>query len=205
MRLPSSPDDGSVRLGDAPKPKYRGEAIDGFPWLPIGTTVIVLPSKDEVTKTSGGIFKPTTDSERRRSGIIVAVGPGAYLPYIGFVSPKEHYGVRVRDCVFCRMDNGIPIGVDGIDYLMFQPEDIMARARENVAVHTRAKLAAALVRATAHHEGLGEEAGDSTVEVSVPTVQNREVMSTEEFIEERRRARGKATKKQVLVSGLKED
>ena len=203
--LPSAPHEG-LEEGDlkkiAQKVGRKGEVLAGIPWVPIGANIMVLPKPDTLQKSKGGIHIVSGDKEQQRQCIVVGVGPGEFQPYVGWVSPTMHYTIRVRDIVFLRMDSGISMRIDGVEYQIVRPEEITCRLKDGVAVSTRKELIGALQRAHVEHTELGEEAGDATTETQVPVVP-KSTFEKElgEHLEDRREARGRPTKTIMPVDG----
>lgn len=72
---------------------------------PLSDRVVVLPTKQEETKTSGGIYIPKTASKISHEGEVTAIGPDteqvevgdliAYVPYGGVIYENEGIEYRV--------------------------------------------------------------------------------------------------------------
>lgn len=200
-----SSDDRGAEIGER---VYKYEAMEHFPWVPIGQTVIVYPAPDGIEQLSSGLFKVTgvTGGEKKRYGIVVAVGPGDFTFGVGFVSPSKHLDIHPKDIVTWNPESGIDWTIDGITYQQLMPDDIRARLKDALGLKMRRECMMALAAQLAKHADLGADAGQSSVEDTRPPIVRQDMDQMVGDETERQLANmGKATKVQVLVPGLKED
>ncbi|MCP4573405.1 MAG: hypothetical protein GY838_13700 [bacterium] len=186
--------------------RAKFHAMESFPWFAFGTHIVISRVEGEERTTAGGVVIPeSADSEKLTTGIIVAIGPGAWLPYGGFVDPAKDYKLKVGYVVFCEVNVGVPIRVDNRDYWVIQPDDILMVLRQGQGIPLRARLQGRLVEAVAAHKSLGENAGEGVSEDNRPPLVDRSALhkAPEEIREMRQTEEGKSTKTQVLVDGLK--
>jgi chaperonin GroES len=83
---------------------------------PLGTRVIIEPSKAE-ERTQSGIIIPDSAKEKPQSGTVVAVGPG---------TKDETMEVKVGDVVLYGKYSGTEISFEKKDYLIMSQSDILA-------------------------------------------------------------------------------
>ncbi len=86
---------------------------------PLGARVLVRPLEGE-EKTSGGILLPETAREKPQQGIIEAVGD----------EEEMTTDLKVGDRVIFPKYTGTEIKLDGVDYLIMDESDILARIKE---------------------------------------------------------------------------
>ena len=89
---------------------------------PLADRVIVKPSDEAESKTSGGIIIPDTAKEKPQEGKIVAVGKGR-LDESGKLIKMN---VKVGDKILYSKYGGTEIKYDGKDYLIMSESDILA-------------------------------------------------------------------------------
>lgn len=90
---------------------------------PLADRVIVKPSDESESKTSGGIIIPDTAKEKPQEGKIVAVGPGR-TDDDGKIIPMN---VKVGDKVLYSKYGGTEIKYEGETYLiMSESENVLA-------------------------------------------------------------------------------
>ena len=89
---------------------------------PLADRVIVKPSDEAESKTSGGIIIPDTAKEKPQEGKIVAVGKGK-LDESGKLIKMN---VKVGDKVLYSKYGGTEIKYEGEDYLIMSKSDILA-------------------------------------------------------------------------------
>lgn len=87
---------------------------------PLGARVLVRPLEGE-EKTSGGILLPETAREKPQQGIIEAVGD----------EEEMTTDLKVGDRVIFPKYTGTEIKLDGVDYLIMDESDILARIKDN--------------------------------------------------------------------------
>ncbi len=85
---------------------------------PLGARVLVRPVEQE-TVTKAGIVLPDTVKEKPQQGMIEAVGSADALTT----------DLKVGDKVLFAKYSGNEITVDGVDYLLMEETDILARIK----------------------------------------------------------------------------
>ena len=83
---------------------------------PLGARVLIRPV-DKETTTSSGIVLPETAKEKPQQGIIEAVGD----------EEEMFSSLTVGDKVLFPKYSGTEIKMDGIDYLIMEEGDVLAR------------------------------------------------------------------------------
>ena len=83
---------------------------------PLGTRVLIQPLEKE-SKTASGIILPETAKEKPQQGMIEAVGD----------SEEMMTDLSVGDKVLFPKYTGTEIQQDGIDYLIMEEGDVLAR------------------------------------------------------------------------------
>lgn len=86
---------------------------------PLGTRVLIRPL-DQETTTSSGIILPETAKEKPQQGMIEAVGDDSEMLS----------GLAVGDKVLFPKYSGTEIKMDGIEYLIIEEGDVLARISE---------------------------------------------------------------------------
>ena len=86
---------------------------------PLGTRILIRPL-DKETTTSSGIILPETAKEKPQQGVIEAVGDEEEM-----VS-----GLAVGDKVLFPKYSGTEIKMDGVEYLIIEEGDVLARISE---------------------------------------------------------------------------
>jgi chaperonin GroES len=86
---------------------------------PLGTRVLIRPLTQETT-TNSGIILPETAKEKPQQGMIEAVGD----------EEEMFSGLAVGDKVLFPKYSGTEIKIDGIDYLIMEEGDVLARVSE---------------------------------------------------------------------------
>jgi chaperonin GroES len=81
---------------------------------PLGTRVLIKPLEQE-TKTSSGLYLPETAKEKPQTGEVIAVGD------------DESIKLKVKDKVLFAKYGGTEFKYDGMDYLLMESNDILAR------------------------------------------------------------------------------
>ena len=89
---------------------------------PLADRVIVKPSDEAESKSSGGIIIPDTAKEKPQKGEIVAVGKGK-LDENGKLIKMN---VKVGDKILYSQYGGREINYEGKDYLIMSESDILA-------------------------------------------------------------------------------
>lgn len=81
---------------------------------PLGTRVLIKPLEQE-SKTSSGLFLPETAKEKPQTGEVVAVGE------------DESIVLKPKDKVLFAKYSGTEFKYDGVDYLLLESNDVLAR------------------------------------------------------------------------------
>ena len=91
-----------------------------FSLKPLEDRIVVRPSEEEETTTSG-IVIPDTAKEKPQEGTVVAVGPGRFED--GNRVPLD---VSVGDKVIYSKYGGTEVKVEGEEYLILSARDVLA-------------------------------------------------------------------------------
>jgi chaperonin GroES len=91
-----------------------------FSLKPLEDRIVVQPSEEEETTTSG-IVIPDTAKEKPQEGTVVAVGPGRFED--GSRVPLD---VSVGDKVIYSKYGGTEVKVEGEEYLILSARDVLA-------------------------------------------------------------------------------
>jgi chaperonin GroES len=81
---------------------------------PLGARVLVRPLEQE-SRTASGILLPETSKEKPQTGLIIAIGD------------DEDIKVKIDDKVLFAKYTGTEIKFEGVDYLLMEHSDILAR------------------------------------------------------------------------------
>jgi chaperonin GroES len=81
---------------------------------PLGTRVLIQPLEQE-SKTASGLFLPESAKEKPQTGQVVAVGD------------DESIKLKPKDKVLFAKYSGTELKYDGVDYLLMESSDILAR------------------------------------------------------------------------------
>lgn len=81
---------------------------------PMGARILVKPLEQE-SKTSTGLYIPETAKEKPQTGVVVAVGD------------DEDIKLKVDDKILFAKYTGTEFKMDGIDYLLMECSDVLAR------------------------------------------------------------------------------
>jgi chaperonin GroES len=81
---------------------------------PLGARVLVRPLEQE-SRTASGILLPETSKEKPQTGLIIAIGD------------DEDIKVKIDDKVLFAKYTGTEIKLEGVDYLLMEHSDILAR------------------------------------------------------------------------------
>ena len=81
---------------------------------PLGTRVLIKPLEQE-TKTSSGLYLPESAKEKPQTGEVVAVGD------------DESIKLKAKDKVLFAKYGGTEFKYDGVDYLLMESNDILAK------------------------------------------------------------------------------
>src|SRR5436305_1703917 len=92
----------------------------GFSLEPLEDRIVVRPSEEEQT-TSSGIVIPDTAKEKPQEGEVVAVGPGRWED-----GQRVPLDVKVGDKVIYSKYGGTEVKVEGDEYLILSARDVLA-------------------------------------------------------------------------------
>jgi chaperonin GroES len=81
---------------------------------PLGTRVLIRPLEQE-SKTASGLLLPETAKEKPQTGKVVAVGD------------DESIKLKANDKVLFAKYSGTEFKMDGVDYLLLEANDVLAR------------------------------------------------------------------------------
>ena len=81
---------------------------------PLGARVLIQPLEQQ-SRTASGIILPETSKEKPQTGLVIAVGD------------DEDIKVKVDEKVLFAKYTGTEVKFDGIDYLLMDHSDILAR------------------------------------------------------------------------------
>lgn len=81
---------------------------------PLGTRVLIKPLEQE-GKTASGLFLPESAKEKPQTGEVVAVGD------------DESIKLKTKDKVLFAKYSGTEFKYEGVDYLLIEASDILAR------------------------------------------------------------------------------
>lgn len=81
---------------------------------PLGTRVLIQPLEQE-SKTASGLFLPESAKEKPQTGQVVAVGE------------DESIKLKPKDKVLFAKYSGTEFKYEGVDYLLMEASDILAR------------------------------------------------------------------------------
>ena len=91
-----------------------------FKMKPLEDRIVVKPSEEEQTTTSG-IVIPDTAKEKPQEGSVVAVGPGRFEE-----GQRVPLDVAVGDTVIYSKYGGTEVKVEGDEYLILSARDVLA-------------------------------------------------------------------------------
>ena len=81
---------------------------------PLGSRVLIQPLEQE-SKTSSGLLLPETAKEKPQTGEVVAIGD------------DEDIVLKVGDKVLFAKYSGTEFKLDGVEYILFEAVDVLAR------------------------------------------------------------------------------
>jgi chaperonin GroES len=90
--------------------------MSDFKLEPLGSRVLVRPIEQE-SKTSSGLLLPDTAKEKPQMGEVVAIGD------------DEDIKLQVGDKVLFAKYSGTEFKMDGVEYLLFDVSDVLARLK----------------------------------------------------------------------------
>jgi chaperonin GroES len=85
--------------------------------VPLGTRVLIQPLEQE-NRTASGIILPETAKEKPQTGLVIAIGD------------DESIKVKEGDKVLFPKYTGTEVKLNGVDYLLMDSNDILARLLE---------------------------------------------------------------------------
>ena len=83
---------------------------------PLGSRVLIRPLEQE-SKTSSGLYLPETAKEKPQTGEVMAIGN------------DEEIKLKVGDKVLFAKYSGTEFKLDGVDYVLFEANDVLARIK----------------------------------------------------------------------------
>ena len=83
---------------------------------PLGSRVLIHPLEQE-SKTASGLLLPETAKEKPQTGEIVAIGD------------DEDIKLKVGDKVLFAKYSGTEFKMDGVEYILFEVADVLARVK----------------------------------------------------------------------------
>jgi chaperonin GroES len=83
---------------------------------PLGNRVVIRPLEQE-SKTASGLLLPDTAKEKPQTGEVVAIGD------------DEDIKLAVGDKVLFAKYSGTEFKLDGVDYILFDEADVLARLK----------------------------------------------------------------------------
>lgn len=81
---------------------------------PLGTRVLIRPLEQE-NKTTSGLYLPEFAKEKPQTGEVIAIGD------------DENIKLKVKDKVLFAKYSGTEFKFDGMDYLLLESNDVLAR------------------------------------------------------------------------------
>ena len=81
---------------------------------PLGSRVLIRPLEQE-SKTASGLLLPETAKEKPQTGEVVAIGD------------DEEIKLKVGDKVLFAKYSGTEFKLDGVEYILFEATDVLAR------------------------------------------------------------------------------
>ncbi len=84
---------------------------------PLGTRVLIRPLEQEA-KTASGLLLPETAKEKPQTGEVIAVGT------------DEDIVLKPGDKVLFAKYSGTEFKLDGVEYLLLEANDVLARLRD---------------------------------------------------------------------------
>ena len=81
---------------------------------PLGTRVLIKPLEQE-SKTSSGLYLPESAKEKPQTGEVIAVGE------------DESIVLKPKDKVLFAKYSGTEFKFEGVDYLLLESNDVLAR------------------------------------------------------------------------------
>jgi len=83
---------------------------------PLGTRVLIRPLEQE-SRTASGLLLPETAKEKPQTGEVMAVGD------------DEEIKLKVNDKVLFAKYSGAEFKLDGVEYLLLEANDVLARLK----------------------------------------------------------------------------
>ena len=81
---------------------------------PMGTRLLIQPL-DQESKTASGLLLPETAKEKPQTGLVVAVGD------------DDENKLKVNDKVLFAKYSGTEFKLDGVEYLLLESSDVLAK------------------------------------------------------------------------------
>ncbi|ABS83602.1 GroES [Bacillus phage 0305phi8-36] len=96
--------------------------LDGYEGIQVLGARAVIKLEKESDTTASGIILPTGDKDPKFEGVVVAIGDGQRKPDGGRIPMDVEPGQRV---IYSRMA-GVPVSLDGEEFLVINERDIIA-------------------------------------------------------------------------------
>lgn len=81
---------------------------------PLGTRILIKPLEQD-TKTASGLFLPESAKEKPQTGEVISIGD------------DESIKVKPKDKILFAKYSGTEFKFDGVDYLLLEANDVLAR------------------------------------------------------------------------------
>lgn len=102
--------------------KTKAESKKKTDLVPLADRIVVTPLKqDEVT--ASGLVIPDTAKEKPQQGEVIAVGPGK----VDDSGTRHPVDVETGDRILYAKYTGTEIKLDGIDYVVLNEKDVLAK------------------------------------------------------------------------------
>ena len=84
---------------------------------------VLVRCAEPETKTASGLFIPNSEEEKANKGTVIAVGPGKLLKD---GRPVPVADIVINDVVMFGAGAGIPVKVNGEDFLVLKEDELIA-------------------------------------------------------------------------------
>lgn len=95
------------------------KAVKPFPFIPFNDQVVVLV--DESPDKIGHVHIPASAKKVLQTAVVIAVGPGGFLPN----GERAKMSSEVGQHIYLKKFTGHPINVNGKDYMVMSEEQIL--------------------------------------------------------------------------------
>lgn len=184
-------------------PGWHAKHAKGFPWRVIGWRIVLRMWKpkdqQDEERTKGGIIIPTMGGDRGSDkeltmGMVVAHGPGEFVPDIGPISVEHDYDITVGDMVFIEPNAGVDARDQARWYKVVTPNDIIMVNRRDQYLDYRNRWMKEIAEDYSETSRPHGEAFRPGLQEGGPTLDDEK-----DILERVREAKGEATKTQVVV------